>query len=292
MVYHLSGAAAAAHDSYDNRLDGPSVEAECSGLRLGEYPLKPGKFLYESDNPNPAVLSVLAGEISVRSSDGDATWPERSVAFYPPHSRFELESTGRPALLLRIEILPHSLENLGSRPECLRRHTLLRSGELSVLAHRIHRELRSFDAQTPLAIRGLLLELLCRAAREASARRYPRPPRCLALAQKIIEERYSQSLRLPEIAEEVGVHHVYLARVFRRFCNCSIGEYLRKTRVDWATARLAESELSVAQIALEAGFADQSHLTRVFKNLTGLTPARYRSERRLEIERLDGARSG
>jgi AraC-like DNA-binding protein len=290
MANRFEAATAAAHDSYNYHSGGPTVEEECSGLRLSEYSLSPGDILYENDNDDPVVMAVLAGDLLVNSSSGITSWPERSVGFFPPSAQLEFQAVERPALLLRIEILPHSLENLGGRPDCLRRLAILNSGELSVLAHRIHRELRSFDEQAPLAIRGLFLELLSRAAREDSAQRNPRPPRCLALAKRIIEERFPETLRLPDIAEEVGVHHVYLARVFRRFCHCSVGEYLRKTRVDWATARLAEDQLSVAEIAIEAGFSDQSHLTRVFKNLTGLTPARYRSERRLEISRIEDAR--
>jgi AraC-like DNA-binding protein len=46
--------------------------------------------------------------------------------------------------------------------------------------------------------------------------------------------------------------------------------------LEWATTRLGETDEPIAQIALDAGFADQSHLTRAFKQHTGLTPAEYR----------------
>jgi AraC family transcriptional regulator len=47
-------------------------------------------------------------------------------------------------------------------------------------------------------------------------------------------------------------------------------------RLEWAAARLSE-ERSLAQIALEAGFADQSHFTRAFRRHFGVTPGRYRA---------------
>jgi AraC family transcriptional regulator len=57
----------------------------------------------------------------------------------------------------------------------------------------------------------------------------------------------------------------------------SVGEYLRRLRLDWAASQLAATETPLALLAAEAGFADQSHFTRAFKRHAGLTPARYRS---------------
>jgi AraC-like DNA-binding protein len=72
------------------------------------------------------------------------------------------------------------------------------------------------------------------------------------------------------------LHPVYLARSFRERYGVSIGEYLRRVRLDWAAAQLAATETSLAVLAADAGFADQSHFTRAFKRHAGLTPARYR----------------
>jgi AraC-like DNA-binding protein len=70
---------------------------------------------------------------------------------------------------------------------------------------------------------------------------------------------------------------VHFAAVFRRHYGCSVGEYLRRRRVHRARQRLAETDLPLAEIATEAGFADQSHLTRMFKRFVGLTPGQYRT---------------
>jgi AraC-like DNA-binding protein len=55
-----------------------------------------------------------------------------------------------------------------------------------------------------------------------------------------------------------------------------MGSYVRRLRLDWAARELVRSETSLAGVALEAGFADQSHFTRFFKRHTGLTPQAYR----------------
>jgi AraC-like DNA-binding protein len=56
----------------------------------------------------------------------------------------------------------------------------------------------------------------------------------------------------------------------------TIGEYVRRLRVEAAALRLAASNESISAIAHGTGFSDQSHLTRVFKQRMGVTPGRYR----------------
>ena len=86
------------------------------------------------------------------------------------------------------------------------------------VARRAAGELRVPDAVTPLAVEGLVLELLALAARlrKASALGTERrPPRWLGEARALLHDRFRENLRLADIATEVGVHPVHLARVFR-----------------------------------------------------------------------------
>ncbi|HET9787346.1 MAG TPA: helix-turn-helix transcriptional regulator, partial [Pyrinomonadaceae bacterium] len=80
-----------------------------------------------------------------------------------------------------------------------------------------------------------------------------------------------------EIAHLVGVHPTHLARSFKKHYRTTVGEYLRRLRLDWATRRLSETEDSITEIALAAGFYDQSHFSHLFKQHTGLTPAEFRA---------------
>jgi AraC family transcriptional regulator len=83
-------------------------------------------------------------------------------------------------------------------------------------------------------------------------------------------------LRIGDVAAEIGVHPVHLARVFRKAWGCSPGELLRWRRTDRAAELLRETTRTAAQIAQEVGFVDQSHLTHAFRTRIGLTPAAYR----------------
>ena len=85
---------------------------------------------------------------------------------------------------------------------------------------------------------------------------------------------------LHALAADAGVHPAHLTRAFRRRFGRSIGSYLRLVRLEWAAHRLATSEDLLADVAGVAGFADQSHFTRLFRQHFGCTPARYRARMR------------
>jgi AraC family transcriptional regulator len=70
---------------------------------------------------------------------------------------------------------------------------------------------------------------------------------------------------------------VHLSRIFRQRFGCNIGEYARNWRVEAASRQLATSTSPIAEVAAAAGFADQSHLCRTFKTVSGLTPKEFRA---------------
>jgi AraC family transcriptional regulator len=83
-------------------------------------------------------------------------------------------------------------------------------------------------------------------------------------------------LRIADLATELGVHPVHLARVFRNAWGCSPGELLRWRRVERAIGLLRRKELGMVEVALSSGFADQSHMNRAFQAQCGTTPCGYR----------------
>ena len=94
----------------------------------------------------------------------------------------------------------------------------------------------------------------------------------------VLHDRFKENLELAEIAAVVGVHPVYMASMFRRHFHKTIGDYQRQLRVEFACKRLATGLMSLAEIALAAGFVDQSHFARVFKRSLGMTPGTYRKQ--------------
>jgi AraC family transcriptional regulator len=103
------------------------------------------------------------------------------------------------------------------------------------------------------------------------------PPRWLRQAKDMLHDQFSENLTLEAIAEAVRVHPVYLARAWRKYFHCTVGQYLRQLRIESACREIALSDTPLAEVAAAAGFYDQSHFSRTFKRITGLTPAEYRT---------------
>ncbi len=100
-------------------------------------------------------------------------------------------------------------------------------------------------------------------------------PRLLAAAA-FIREHCTQPLRLQDIGEAAGLSTSYLIRAFKQQFGLTPHGYLLDQRVQFARARLRRGAL-IAEVALDAGFADQAHLQRAFKRHLAATPGHYRS---------------
>ena len=156
----------------------------------------------------------------------------------------------------------------------------LRHGGIASMAARLVHEIHRPDALSPLAIEGILLDIMVAATRVGAETRRDTMPPWLYRVQEMLHEEPTASLDATALARTAGVHPAYLSRAFRRFFQCSLGEYARRVRLEWTTERLARSEDSIATIAVEAGFSDQSHLTRCFRRVYHTTPRAYRDAHR------------
>ena len=220
---------------------------------------------------------MLEGAFDVQFTRITHACPPCSVVIEPAGERHgnRVERTGAHVLVVQPDPAREDL----ARPcaAVLDRITHFRHGGIAGLAWRLTRELESPDAVTPLAIEGTALEMLALAARlDGGGPAGRRPPAWLLRATDLLHSRFLDGLRATDVAGEVGVHPVHLARVFRAYHGVSLGAYVRGLRLDWAARRLTRSADSLGDIALEAGFADQSHFTRAFKRHTGTTPDRFR----------------
>ena len=103
----------------------------------------------------------------------------------------------------------------------------------------------------------------------------------VARVQAILRETRITSLR--EIARLVGRDPAYLCRAFRNQTGCTMGEFVRQLKTKKAARLIASTDAPLADVAAACGFADQSHLTRVFKVQLGMPPAQFRAFARQSI---------
>jgi AraC family transcriptional regulator len=111
-----------------------------------------------------------------------------------------------------------------------------------------------------------------------SSAKMPRDLRSLRRACEYVQAHFGENLTLARVADAAGVHPVYLGQAFRHEFGETLGEYLNRIRVRAAAERLANSDLPLTTIALDFGFYDQSHFTRIFRRFTGATPGVFRTD--------------
>lgn len=87
-----------------------------------------------------------------------------------------------------------------------------------------------------------------------------------------------EDISLPSLAAQVKLNANYLSGVFKKEVGISVSEYIQKERIEEAKRLLVSSKYSILDIAIWLNFHDQSHFTRSFKKLTGVTPKKYRDE--------------
>ncbi|MGH3103389.1 MAG: helix-turn-helix transcriptional regulator, partial [Gaiellaceae bacterium] len=255
--------------------DGVRVTSAVAGrLRVTELEFPPLYRLgwYEPEHPYMAL--VLQGGLEKSFARRHETLGHASVVTMPGGAAHATDF-GRTGARVLIVMPSGPVSSFPANALGELRH--LRDAGLTGLAGRLAAELRAVDTAAALAVEGLALELVAATARGATAQAAGRrPPPWLATVDELLHARLFQPLGLAEVACAVGVHPAHLARVFRERHGISVGAYLRRLRLDWAAVQLAREDISLAALAAQAGFADQSHFTRAFKRHTGVTPGRYR----------------
>lgn len=200
-----------------------------------------------------------------------------STVFRPAGEAHENQYGIEHSKSLIIEVGERRLKELSEKSDLLLQTAHIRDNAMSNLWLRLHNEFRQIDDASPLAIEGLILEMLAQGIRQNPNRLLKKEPIWLKQAREFIHAEFSQSFGLAQVAKAVGVHPAHLAKVFRLHYRCTLGEYVRRLRLERAEDELGKSDKPISQIALDAGFYDQSHFTNHFKLRNGLTPSEFRA---------------
>ncbi|HEX8247943.1 MAG TPA: AraC family transcriptional regulator [Pyrinomonadaceae bacterium] len=203
-----------------------------------------------------------------------------SLNFLPPQQAHSFKASNGGMRAFSIDIAPPWLERMREYSLKVEDSVYCSSGILVQLQMRLYHEFQNMDDASPLAVEGIALEMLAEASRHQVINKDGggKVPYWLKQARAIVHEEFSLHLSLDAIAQAVEVHPVHLARMFRKYYRCTIGEYVRRVRIENACRQLMTTETPLTEIALACGFSDQSHFNRIFKHQKGMTPSEYRAE--------------
>jgi AraC family transcriptional regulator len=199
--------------------------------------------------------------------------------------RWEQDEAATVVLLsLAPELLARAALDLGfdAQREPLRPRHQVRDARIEHIAWALEAErVEGFPSGTLFAeslALGLAVQLLSRSLPARDTAR-ALSPRQLARLSEYIDAHIDRDLSLGRLAQVAGLSATHLKALFRRSTGVPVHAFVVQRRVERARALLARGELPIAQVALEAGFAHQSHMARWMKRLLGVAPSSLRRAR-------------
>jgi AraC family transcriptional regulator len=246
------------------------------GLRLAEIFYPPGGRQKAHWHVDSTITLIASGSLEEGGPNGPHHARAASVVFKPARTVHSDVFGPAGARTLQIRLPAPSVSDPIGWTTAVERYSWVDGGPLARSLLRLYRIFAGAEVSTELLLEETLCDIAAIAvpqSRDSLASDRP------AWMRRVVDRLSSNALappRVSELATEAGVHPVYLARAFRRHQRCSIGEFVRRQRVGEVCRRLTTSSTSLASIALESGFSDQSHLCRVFRAELGLTPSAYR----------------
>jgi AraC family transcriptional regulator len=266
----------------------PTAKPEFMPIDVAELAAPRGKWIL------PAVDEVRLGLIlsdysaDWHSSRGllsiDASAGSLSICEFNQPRRMEMRNPASVAIvLLRNEILGQALrDSRQPRVELQERHGLQDQTMRHLIEILLYEKRRGFQSGT-FFLDGIAAALASHLIHHYSAD----PPliansgggmapsalrRCIAL----MEARLEGDLRLDELAREAGLSTSHFIRSFRESTGKTPYQFLLDRRVQRAQALMRDPRTSLTEVAKSSGFANQHHMARIFRCVTGMTPSAYR----------------
>jgi AraC family transcriptional regulator len=251
------------------------------GLTFTESRYEPRLSVPRHSHANPLVCLVVGGTCRERVGRDELSHERASVNYLPAGRDHSARWSERGGHCFFVEVLPERLARLSSYAGIRDNPVHFAGGAAPWLAGRLHAEFSLKGDASDLAMEGLALELIAEVCRGPGIPPEPRPPRWLLRARDQLKAEFATPLSLERLAAEAGVHPVHFARTFRRFFGRTPGEHVRVLRIEHACRLLETTDAPLADVALAAGFADQSHLSKAFRRSMRTTPGRYRRSVRM-----------
>jgi AraC family transcriptional regulator len=248
------------------------------GMRFAAAQHAPGAEIAPHMHAGAYFCFVVNGSFTDRSSRNPVRRAASTLMFSPPGEVRACVFHKRGGLTFNIEVdaaspvLRHVYE-----PKLENGPRVFAGDHMSRLALRIYTEIRNAGTATDVVAEELIFSLVGQLTNQSVSRDERLPPPWLSRVLDLVHSCHGERLTLARLAAEAHVHPVHLARTFKRMQGATVGQYVRTLRVKFAARHLAEGVKSLSSIALDAGFADQSHFSRTFNRTYGVPPGEYRA---------------
>jgi AraC family transcriptional regulator len=224
---------------------------------------------------NPHLTFVLRGAVTEGTRKKVYECSPGELLF---HSSFEPHYNAKPqghVTCLHVDFAETFLDDFGTQKRRLQGIFSITDPGLKFSCYRLFREALIGDEFSEVSIHTVTLDIIGRLLPAEDGQKTSRPSWVQRL-EDILRSDYAEKLSLAFLSRELSIHPVHLSRSFSRYFHCTLGEYVRNVRLERSLALMSGCDQSLTDIASTCGFSDQSHFTRSFKEIMGVTPSAYR----------------
>lgn len=226
-------------------------------LTLTTYPADQRQPWHEHEHTNFCCL--LRGAFWDESAQLAQAFPEPlTLVIHPAGVRHRCGDGPQGRTCMNIEVSDSWLEHYGTSVASLGSHRVVNSDRAGIALIRLALDGLGDDVLAELVLAG--------DAQEESTGWWSR-------LDTLIDEDLERHWSLATLARELAVHPVYLARTFRARRGTSVTQALHRSRLVRAARETLRDPSSLGQVALNSGFADQAHFSRLFKREFGVCPS-------------------
>src|SRR5439155_4512602 len=224
-------------------------------------------------HPRPYACIVIAGGFEETGCDRSEPATPGTVLLHPAGD--EHGDRFGPSDAICINVSPSAAwRDAMSEDNLFRDYRAFRGDAALHMGNTLRHRLGACDTAGRLALEAATLALLSEGAPH-EPRRDGRGAWVRRVCDDIRREPCAE-WTLAGIAATAHVHPMHVARTFRRRVGLSLGQFVRAERLAWARATLSAGDASLAAIAIDAGFYDESHFIGAFRRHFGVTPGSYR----------------
>lgn len=261
------------------------------GIALESFDNIPAYAVPQHEHPTNYLNLIRSGRSMCQwTANGHAGSTEEgpgTTYILPAGTRDQLRRsapTNQTMLVLAPHFLAGSLEETAHLADVeLTSHWNLRDRHIAFLIQTLHADLEDGSPAGPLYGESLGVALAHYLVRRYSVRA-PReqeynggmPTARLNRVLDFMGQNFARETRLWELAELAGMSPHYFCDLFKRSTGLSPHQYLLRYRIDRAKILLRSPQFGIGQVAKATGFVDQSHFTKVFRRMVGVTPTQFR----------------
>lgn len=225
---------------------------------------------WHSHNNAHITLFLNGGTTEKRKNFSETVGPG-SLLFYHSNELHLNQNTLFPSRNINIEIEENFLKELEIN-EAVIEKSVQNVALTKFLILKIFKETQTADSFSNDTIRILFSQL---SQANNYSERYEKSPFWVKSLHELLNDCWNQNPNLQDLAQVLNLNPITISKHFPKYFGCTLGEYMRRIKINNSLPLIQSRENNLTEIALECGFSDQSHFIRTFKTQTGFLPKQF-----------------